>query len=197
MSKYSCFLLNVGFSISFPTHFQQTRAIPLQWFGMFLLDFPILQFTSLYSVTNLVSYIPFPGQEYSPFFRDSMGDLSSHWILPTSCPSLTVEMFSVVFKSSWYQFHTCFNLIWWLPLRYFWDSHTEAYTSLRFLVQGSISQMSFWWEAQLPPSSPCFKMALMNDPQEPCQSLNHHIAPQVGNIKCPLLLLHSCPIWRD
>lgn len=34
MSRYSRFLLNVGFSISFPTHFQQTHAIPLNSFAV-------------------------------------------------------------------------------------------------------------------------------------------------------------------
>lgn len=37
----------------------------------------------------------------------------------------------------------------------------------------------------------------MNDPQDPCQSLNYHLAPWVRNIKCSLLFLHPHPIWAN
>ena len=57
--------------------------------------------------------------------------------------------------------------------------------------------MPFWWKAQLPPSSPSFKTALMNDPWEPRQALNDHIAPWVRNTECSLLFLHLHAIWTD
>lgn len=166
------------FSISFPKYFLQTCVIPLNSF-LVIWNFPVwlshLQFKSMYSIR--FNYISLPCQKCSPFSRASIGVLSSCWI-PMNCPScLTAEMFSFIFRSFWYQFHACFNSILWLPFRYFWDSYPKVYMPLRFSFPGTIFQMSFWWEVQLQSSSLCFKMALINDPQEPCQSLNDHTAP--------------------
>lgn len=87
--------------VSFPTHFLQTCAILLNSFAVtwgFLVGLSHLQCKSMYRIRfNQFGFLHPPlGQEHGLFSGALIGDLSSHWILPTHYPScLTVEMFSI------------------------------------------------------------------------------------------------------
>lgn len=83
MFNYSCFLLNMGFAVSFPTHFLQPCAIPSNSFAV-TWGFPVglshSQCKPMYRIRfNQRGFLHLSlGQEYGSFSGALIGDLSSH-----------------------------------------------------------------------------------------------------------------------
>lgn len=171
--NYSYFLLDMDFSISFPAHSLQSCAIPLGSFEV-TWGFPVgpshLQFKSMYSIrfNRPARLLHPPWSGIWPVPR------SFHWgsFSSLNSPQQLLKLFS-----GWNGFHHHYIVLTSAAYLLRCRLTTAVKSVLRFLpggtraawgvAPGAVFQMSLWWEAQLPPSSPCFTMALVNDPQEP------------------------------
>ena len=95
--------------------------IPLWWSEASLLDFPIYS-SSLCTAQGLTHQ---PGSLHPPSWSEFSGasirDLSCHWILPTLVVQVTQLSKCFPSSSDHFDIHfiTCFNSIWWWPLRCF------------------------------------------------------------------------------